>query len=77
MALLQDADDLLFAETAFPHRLSARLENRLTSNCGLFRVAVTRVDLQGALIDILELSVVDERDLRKQKASCERRLINL
>ncbi|MBK5925424.1 hypothetical protein CCR90_16945 [Rhodovulum sulfidophilum] len=37
--LLQDANDLLFAETAFPHRLSPRLENRLTSNRGLFRGA--------------------------------------
>ena len=32
-------NDLLFAETAFPHRLSPRLENRLTSNRGLFRGA--------------------------------------
>ena len=39
LVLLQDANDLLFAETAFPHRLSPRLENRLTSNCGLFRGA--------------------------------------
>ncbi|WP_237401085.1 hypothetical protein, partial [Rhodovulum sulfidophilum] len=39
LMLLQDANDLLFAETAFPHRLSPRLENRLTSNRGLFRGA--------------------------------------
>ncbi|MBB93484.1 MAG: hypothetical protein CML68_02600 [Rhodobacteraceae bacterium] len=39
LVLLQDANDLLFAETAFPHRLSPRLENRLTSNRGLFRGA--------------------------------------
>ncbi|MEI4474134.1 recombinase zinc beta ribbon domain-containing protein [Frigidibacter sp. MR17.24] len=36
-----------------------------------------RIDLQGSLIDILELAVVGERELGKQKASCERRLINL
>ncbi|MHA7877291.1 hypothetical protein, partial [Roseivivax sp.] len=39
LVLLQDANDLLFAETAFPHRLSPRLENRLTSNRGFFRGA--------------------------------------
>ncbi|MCA0921985.1 hypothetical protein, partial [Pseudooceanicola nanhaiensis] len=43
LVLLQDANDLLFAETAFPHRLSPRLENRLTSNRGLFREAGHRV----------------------------------
>jgi hypothetical protein len=37
--LLQDANDLLFAETASLHRLSPQLENRLTSNRGLFRGA--------------------------------------
>jgi hypothetical protein len=37
LALLQDANDLLFAESAFPHCLSLRLENRLPSNSGLFR----------------------------------------
>ena len=39
LVLPQNANDLLFAETAFPHRLSPRLENRLTSNRGLFRGA--------------------------------------
>lgn len=39
LVLFQNANDLLFAETAFPHRLSPRLENRLTSNRGLFRGA--------------------------------------
>uniref|UniRef100_A0A2A3JZ14 Uncharacterized protein n=1 Tax=Alloyangia mangrovi TaxID=1779329 RepID=A0A2A3JZ14_9RHOB len=39
LVLLQDANDLLFAEPASLHRLSPRLENRLTSNCGLFRGA--------------------------------------
>ncbi|AZB66401.1 hypothetical protein EBL87_21975 (plasmid) [Cereibacter sphaeroides] len=42
LVLLQSANDLLFAETAFPHRLSPRLENRLTSNRGLFRGAGQR-----------------------------------
>jgi len=37
--LLQDPNDLLFAETALPHRLSPRLENRLTSKRGHFRGA--------------------------------------
>lgn len=39
LVLLQDPNDLLFPETAFPHRLSPRLENRLNSNRGLFRGA--------------------------------------
>ncbi|QEP30316.1 hypothetical protein C6Y53_18985 [Pukyongiella litopenaei] len=37
--LLQDANNLRFAETASLHRLSPSLENRLTSNRGLFRGA--------------------------------------
>ncbi|RVV97751.1 hypothetical protein EKE94_09680 [Mesobaculum littorinae] len=37
--LLQGADDLLFAEPASLHRLSPRLENRLTSKRGRFRGA--------------------------------------
>ncbi|WP_323779653.1 hypothetical protein, partial [Thalassovita sp.] len=39
LVLLQDADNLIFAETASLHRLSPSSENRLTSNCGLFRGA--------------------------------------
>ncbi|ATG47255.1 hypothetical protein CEW89_06535 [Celeribacter ethanolicus] len=39
LVFLQDANDLLFAETASLHRLSPQLENRLTSNRGLFRGA--------------------------------------
>ena len=41
LVLLQDANDLFFAETALPHRLSPRLENRLTSNRGLCGEQVT------------------------------------
>ncbi|MCA0873903.1 hypothetical protein LCL97_24000, partial [Seohaeicola saemankumensis] len=37
--LLQNANDLLFAETASLHRLSPQLENRLTSKRRLFRGA--------------------------------------
>ncbi|KKN20635.1 hypothetical protein LCGC14_0933630, partial [marine sediment metagenome] len=37
--LLQDADDLLLTEPASSHRLSPRLDNRLTSKCGQFRGA--------------------------------------
>ncbi len=39
LVLLQDANNLFFAETASLHRLSPQLENRLTSNRGLFREA--------------------------------------
>ena len=39
LVLLQDANDLRFAETASLHRLSPQLENRLTSKRGLFRGA--------------------------------------
>jgi len=39
LVLLQNATDLFFAETASLHRLSPQLENRLTSNRGLFRGA--------------------------------------
>ncbi|AVL54470.1 hypothetical protein CEP88_19010 [Roseobacter denitrificans] len=37
--LFQNANDLLFAETASLHRLSPQLENRLTKIRGLFRGA--------------------------------------
>jgi hypothetical protein len=39
LMLLQDANDLLFAESAFPHCLSPHVENRLTSKRGHFRGA--------------------------------------
>ena len=39
LMLLQDANDLLFAEPASLHRLSPRSENRLTSKQGRFRGA--------------------------------------
>jgi|GEM_PF-6010562 len=39
LMLLQNANDLFFAETASLHRLSPQLENRLTSNRGVFRGA--------------------------------------
>src|SRR6056297_1312100 len=39
LVLLQNANDLFFAETASLHRLSPSVENRLTSNRGLFRGA--------------------------------------
>ena len=39
LVLLQYANDLFFAEPASLHRLSPQLENRLTSNRGLFRGA--------------------------------------
>ncbi|MCZ4366446.1 hypothetical protein, partial [Sulfitobacter dubius] len=39
LVLLQDANNLFFAETASLHLLSPQLENRLTSNRGHFRGA--------------------------------------
>ncbi len=39
LVLLQNANNLLFAETAHSHRLSPQLKNRLTSNRGRFRGA--------------------------------------
>lgn len=39
LVLLQDANDMLFAETAYLHRLTPQVENRLTSNRGLSRGA--------------------------------------
>ena len=39
LGLLQNANDLFFAETAYFHRLSRQVENRLASNRGLLRGA--------------------------------------
>ena len=47
LVLLQDVNNLLLAESAFPHRLSPRLENRLTSNRGLCRGASHILSLCG------------------------------
>ena len=52
LVLLQDANDLLFAETALPHRLSPRLENRLTSNRGLFWGAGQMATPDGISVDL-------------------------
>ncbi|MBB96644.1 MAG: hypothetical protein CML68_18850, partial [Rhodobacteraceae bacterium] len=46
------AGSQLFAETAFPHRLSPRLENRLTSNRGLFRGAGHSISLDALTLQL-------------------------
>ncbi|WP_072071716.1 hypothetical protein [Rhodovulum sulfidophilum] len=68
----RNANDLLFAETAFPHRLSPRLENRLTSNRGLFRGARQQlsswrnqthglvVEFHSGSQDLLDFSALDQ-----------------